>query len=33
MSVFLAMSGSFARIFSFEASKKWIIREGMNGIS
>ena len=27
------MSGSFAAIFSFEGSKKWIIREGVNGIS
>ena len=33
MSVFGAMSGSLATIFSFEASKKWIIREGGNGIS
>ncbi len=29
----LAMSGTFAAIFSFEASKKWIIRDGLNGIS
>jgi GNAT superfamily N-acetyltransferase len=27
------MSGTLAAIFSFEASKKWIIREGGNGIS
>jgi hypothetical protein len=27
------MSGTFAAIFSFEASKKWIIRDGGNGIS
>jgi GNAT superfamily N-acetyltransferase len=27
------MSGTFAAIFSFEASKKWIIREGLNGTS
>ncbi len=33
MSDLAAMSGSFARIFSFDASKKWIIREGGNGIS
>ena len=33
MSVFCAMSGSLARIFSLLASKKWIIREGGNGIS
>ena len=33
MSACLAMSGTFAAIFSFEASKKWIIREGLNGIS
>ncbi len=33
MSACLAMSGTFAAIFSFEASKKWIIREGPNGIS
>src|SRR6266511_2494159 len=29
----LAMSGTFARIFSLEASKKWIIRDGLTGIS
>ena len=28
-----AMSGTLAAIFSFEKSKKWIIREGGNGIS
>src|ERR671910_685808 len=33
MSVVRAMSGSFAAIFSFDASKKWIIREGVTGIS
>src|SRR5919106_360488 len=33
MSACLAMSGTFAAIFSFEASKKWIIREGGKGIS
>ena len=33
MSAFAAMPGSFATIFSFEPSKKWIIREGGNGIS
>ena len=33
MSVCLAMSGTFAAIFSLEASKKWIIRDGGNGIS
>ena len=27
------MSGTFATIFSLEKSKKWIIREGLNGIS
>jgi hypothetical protein len=26
------MSGSFVRIFSFDGSKKWIMREGGNGI-
>ena len=26
-----AMSGTFATIFSFEKSRKWIIREGLNG--
>ena len=33
MSACLAMSGTLAAIFSFEASKKWIIREGRNGTS
>ena len=33
MSACLAMSGTFAAIFSFEASKKWIIRDGGKGIS
>ena len=33
MSACLAMSGTFAAIFSFEASKKWIIREGRTGTS
>ena len=33
MSVVLAMSGAFAAIFSFEKSRKWIIREGLKGIS
>ena len=27
------MAGIFARIFSFDGSKKWIIRDGRNGIS
>ncbi len=27
------MSGTFAAIFSFDASKKWIIREGRKGTS
>ena len=27
------MSGSFAAIFSLDGSKKWIIREGVTGIS
>ena len=31
MSACFAMSGTLATIFSFEASKKWIIREGLNG--
>jgi len=31
MSVFFAMSGSLAAIFSLLGSKKWIIREGVNG--
>ena len=33
MSADFAMSGTFAAIFSFEASKKWIIREGRKGTS
>ena len=33
MSACFAISGTFAAIFSFEASKKWIIREGLNGTS
>ena len=33
MSVVRAMSGSFAAIFSFDGSKKWIIRDGVTGIS
>jgi len=33
MSAWAAMSGTFARIFSFDASKKWIIRDGLTGIS
>ena len=33
MSACLAMSGTLAAIFSFEGSKKWIIREGLTGIS
>ena len=33
MSACLAMSGTLAAIFSFEASKKWIIRERRNGTS
>ena len=33
MSACFAMSGTFAAIFSFEASKKWIIREGLTGTS
>jgi hypothetical protein len=28
-----AISGTFATIFSLEKSRKWIIREGLNGIS
>jgi hypothetical protein len=27
------MSGTFAAIYTIEASKKWIIREGLNGTS
>src|SRR5215211_6014052 len=33
MSVVLAMSGALAAIFSFEKSRKWIIREGLKGTS
>ena len=33
MSTLAAMSGTFATIFSLEKSRKWIIREGRNGIS
>src|ERR671912_1257682 len=33
MSVVRAMSGNFAAIFPFDGSKKWIIREGLTGIS
>jgi hypothetical protein len=33
MSACLAISGTRAAIFSFEGSKKWIIREGFTGIS
>src|SRR3954471_16054101 len=33
MSTVGAMSGTFATIFSLEKSRKWIIREGRNGIS
>ena len=33
MSTVGAMSGTLATIFSFEKSRKWIIREGLNGIS
>src|SRR3954463_6247379 len=33
MSVFVAMSAALATIFSFEKSRKWIIRDGLNGIS
>src|ERR671911_410686 len=33
MSTCGAMSGAFATIFSFEKSRKWIIREGLKGIS
>ena len=32
MSVFAAI-GQLARIFALEGSKKWIIREGVTGIS
>ena len=33
MSVWRAMSGALAAIFSFEKSRKWIMREGLKGIS
>src|SRR6478735_1320773 len=33
MSVFVAMSAALATIFSLEKSRKWIIRDGLNGIS
>ncbi len=33
MSACLASSGAFAAIFSFEKSRKWIIRDGFTGIS
>src|SRR3954465_15474598 len=33
MSACLAISGTFAAIFSLLGSKKWIIRDGLNGIS
>src|SRR5436190_2216246 len=33
MSTVGAMSGTLATIFSLEKSRKWIIREGLNGIS
>ena len=33
MSAFVARSGSLPTIFSFEGSKKWIIREGVKGTS
>src|SRR3954463_15707460 len=33
MSACLAISGAFAAIFSLLGSKKWIIRDGLNGIS
>jgi hypothetical protein len=33
MSVLAAMSAALATIFSFEKSRKWIIREGATGIS
>ena len=33
MSVFSAMAPALATIFSFEKSRKWIIREGVTGIS
>ena len=33
MSTFGARSGVFSTIFAFEKSMKWIIREGLKGIS
>src|SRR3954466_974172 len=33
MSTVAAMSGTFATIFSLEKSRKWIIRDGLTGIS
>jgi hypothetical protein len=33
MSVWAAMSTALATIFSFEKSRKWIIRDGLTGIS
>ena len=33
MSACWAMSGALAAIFSFEKSRKWIIREGLKGTS
>ena len=33
MSDLVARSGSLPTIFSFEGSKKWIIRDGVTGIS
>ena len=33
MSACSAIAGSFATIRSFEGSKKWIMREGVTGIS
>ena len=33
MSTFAAMSGTLAAIFSLLGSKKWIIRDGRNGMS
>ena len=33
MSTFAAMSGALATIFALEKSRKWIIRDGVTGIS
>ena len=33
MSACFASSGTFAAIFGFDGSKKWIIRDGLTGIS